>query len=145
MFSMFHSQLIFNSKFKPRLTPVMPICFILNLIRFVPLCSRFARTVTCIIISGSPPLCILHPSSSGIQACYNDPVMLCDRPGRVLAVCVNPDQSTPLFWTDNVISTQRGHRVYSSQAWWGERGGQQWLHVGLWATKLGGPILVIEN
>lgn len=47
--------------------------------------------------SRSTLLCDLHPSSSGIQACSGDPVMLCDRPGRALAVCVNPDQSPPLL------------------------------------------------
>lgn len=54
-------------------------------------------------------LCVLHPSSSGIQACYNDPVMLCDRPGRALAVCVNPDQSLPL------LDGQRHQRAERSQ------------------------------
>lgn len=30
----------------------------------------------------------------------------------------------PLSWTDNVINTQKGHWVYLSRAWCGERGGQ---------------------
>lgn len=67
-------------------------------------------------------LCVLHPSSSGIQACYNDPVMLCDRPGRALAVCVNPDQSLPL------LDGQRHQRSERSQGvlkpglmWWAGR------------------------
>ncbi|XP_047208920.1 U7 snRNA-associated Sm-like protein LSm11 isoform X2 [Girardinichthys multiradiatus] len=47
--------------------------------------------------AGHHPVCACRPSSSGIQACYSDPVMLCDRPGRALAVCVNPDQSLPLL------------------------------------------------
>lgn len=47
--------------------------------------------------AGHHPECASRPSSSGIQACYSDPVMLCDRPGRALAVCVNPDQSLPLL------------------------------------------------
>lgn len=68
--------------------------------------------------------CVLHPSSSGIQACYNDPVMLCDRPGRArLFVSIQINHS--LFWTDNVIDTQKGHWVYSSQARRGEQGGQR--------------------
>ncbi|CAL1613991.1 unnamed protein product [Knipowitschia caucasica] len=57
----------------------------------------------------------LSSCSSGIQACYNDPVILCDRPGWALAVYVNPNQS-PLLLDDNVINAQKGHAVYSSQA-----------------------------
>lgn len=36
--------------------------------------------------------------------------MLCDRPGRALAVCVNPDQSLPL------LDGQRHQRSERSQA-----------------------------
>lgn len=67
-------------------------------------------------------LYVLHPSSSGIQACYNDPVMLCDRPGRALAVCVNPDQSLPLLDGQRHQHAQRSQGVL--QDWCGEQAGQ---------------------
>lgn len=63
-------------------------------------------------------LCVLQPSSSGIQACYNDPVMLCDRPGRALAVCVNPDQSLPLLDGQRHQRAERSRGVLKPGLMW---------------------------
>lgn len=43
--------------------------------------------------------------------------------GHWLFVSIQINHS--LFWTDNAINAQKGHRVYSSQTWCGEQGGQR--------------------
>lgn len=80
-----------------------------NLWCFCPVASRLCQSRSLHRRQQVTALCVLHPSSSGIQACYNNPVMLCDRPGRAVAVCVNPDQSLPL------LDGQRHQRAERSQ------------------------------
>lgn len=64
--------------------------------------------------------------------------MLCDRPGRALAVCVNPDQSLPLLDGQRHQRTERSQDVLKPGLMrWVLRSAQQvntldWLHVGLW-------------
>lgn len=93
---------------------------------FVQMCFSLPKTVASINISRSSPCVFSMPSSSGIQACYNDPVMLCDRPGRVLAVCVNPDQSLPLLDRQRHQCTERSQGVLKpGLMWWAGRSAEQ--------------------
>lgn len=149
IFLMFYSQFVIHFHFKQHSFDFQSTLLILlyckTLSFFVPLCSSFAKTVACIIISRSPP-CVfsIPPHLAFRHATMTQWCCVTGQAGHWLFVSIQINHS--LFWTDNVINAQKGHRVYSSQAWWGEQGGQRskWTPltdcVSLWVRKLGSPI-----
>ena len=82
------------------------------------------KTAAYMIVSRSPPRVFTirpHPAfrhATMTQWCY-----VTGQVGHWLFVSIQINPS--LFWTDNVIKAQRGHKVYSSQAWCVEQGGQR--------------------
>lgn len=108
---------------------------------YVPSHPGFARAVACIVVSRSPP-CVFSilPHLAFRHATITQWCCVTGQAGQWLFVSIQINHS--LFWTDNAINVQKGRRVHSSQAWWGECWGQRsdvntldWLLVSLWGEK----------
>lgn len=114
------------------------LCSIVKPVLFVQMCPSLPKTVACIITCRSPPCVFSIPAHLAFRhATMTQWCCVTGQAGHWLFVSIQINHS--LFWTDNVINAQKGHRVYSSRAWCGEQSGQQvntldWLSV----TLIGG-------